>query len=108
MKFIKKVAKFIKDVAIAAKNKVVNFVRGLYQHTEATVILVLSALGLNALVGELPFLFSLPMWIEAVFVIPVLSTLTVLILVKVMEWRSNRRSEPSVVQTTAGDLVAIA
>lgn len=91
MKFIKKVANFIKECAVAAKNKVVKFFKGLKDHTEGAVILVLASIGVNALASQLPFMYTLPLWVEATMVIPVLSVLTILIMVKVMEWRAKRR-----------------
>ena len=91
MKFIKKVAKFIKDVAVAAKNRVVSFVKGLYHHTEGIVIVLLATLGVNVIYSQAPFLYTLPLWVEATMVIPVLSVFTVFLLIKAMEWRDNRR-----------------
>lgn len=90
MKLIKKAAKFIKNVAIAAKNKVVKFFKGLYHNWQATVLLVLATLGVNSQLSQLPFLFALPLWIEATMVIPVASVLCVWLLVKVMEITNER------------------
>jgi uncharacterized membrane protein YhdT len=91
MKFIKKVAKFVKDCAIAAKNKVVGFFKGVYHNAYATTILVLATLGVNAMIGQLPFMFALPLWVEATMVIPLISVFVVWLLVKAMEVTNERR-----------------
>lgn len=88
----KKIRKFVTDVVKAAKNKIVWFFKGVYHHAEAITILTLAAFGLNVLVGELPFIFMLPMWIEAPLVIPTLAVVAVSLIVKLMEWRAIRRN----------------
>lgn len=82
---------FIKEVMIAAKNKVVGFTVGMYQHAEMIGILTLSSLGLNALLSELPFMFALPMFIEGALVIPVAAVVIILMLVKNSERRTTKR-----------------
>lgn len=82
---------FCKEVAIAAKNKVVNFVKGFYHHAESVAILTLSSLGLSALIGELPFWIALPWWVEAPMIIPVLSVFIIFGLVTLGEKRTQRR-----------------
>lgn len=91
MNRIRKIGSFVARVAKVAYRKVVNFAKGLYHHAESIVILTLAALGLNALLGELPFYFILPMWVEATMVIPVLAVILVSLLTKSAEWRHNRR-----------------
>lgn len=88
---LKKIAKFCVQAFAAAKNTVKNFFIGCYRHTETIAILVLASLGANALIGELPFLMTLPMWIESPMVIPVLAVLAISLLVKSAEWRAQRR-----------------
>lgn len=87
-----KLINFTKRTFRAAKRKVVNFVTGCVKHTETIVVLSLSAVGLNALAGEMPFLVALPMWVEATMVIPVLSVLTIGLLVKSAEYRALNRA----------------
>lgn len=82
---------FVLAAAHACYDKVVSFVRGVFTHTEAIIITGLAALGLNALLGELPFIFMMPMWIEAAMVIPVLSVLIIGLLLISAEWRASRR-----------------
>lgn len=91
-KLARRIWTFTKKVFCAAKDKVVDFVEGCYHHAEAITILTLSALGLNALLGELPFLIALPMWVEAALVIPVISVLLIAGLTRSAEWRTNRRA----------------
>jgi hypothetical protein len=83
--------KFIKDVAIAAKNKIVNFVKGFYEHAESVAVLTLASLGAAALIGELPFWVTLPWWIEGPMVIPVLSVLLIVGLINLGEYRTKKR-----------------
>lgn len=84
--------KFIKRVAVAAYNGVKNFLSDCVHHTEAAVLLVASSLGINALLTEVPMMYALPMFFEATMVIPVLSVVITLLLIKSAEWRSLRRN----------------
>lgn len=83
---------FLNEMWVAARNRVVRFIKDLYEHTEAIGILVLASLGLNALLGEIPFYFTLPLWIEAPMVIPVLAVIGIAMLVRSSEWRAKRRA----------------
>ena len=83
--------KFVKEVAVTAKNKVFNFFKGFYENVETVGVLTLSAFGLSALIGELPFLLTLPWWIEGAMVIPVLSVMIIFLLVTIGEKRAKRR-----------------
>lgn len=89
--FFSRVKKFAKEAATAAKNKVINFFKGFYQNVESVGVLTLSAFGLSALLGELPFWVTLPWWIEGAMVIPVLSVLVIVALVTIGEKRAKRR-----------------
>lgn len=91
--FIEKIASFGLEVFTSAKETFVGIARDLYQHTEAVGVLVLASLGLNSLLGELPFYFMLPMWIEASMVIPVASVFLIGLLVALSTWRAKRRSK---------------
>lgn len=90
---VTKIKRFTTNTIAVASNKVFEFGNSMIQHTEAVVVLSLSAVGLNALAGELPFAYALPMWIEAPLVIPVLSVLAISILIKSAEFRAIRRGE---------------
>ena len=71
--------------------KVKSFFKGLFRHAEMTTVLVTSAVGMNAMIGELPYMYQLPMWIEAPLVIPVLSATAITLLLKSAEKRRARR-----------------
>lgn len=83
--------RFAKNVLSSAWRKVKGFFTTCVKHTEAITILTFSAIGMNALMGELPFYAALPFWIEGPLVIPVLSVLAVSLLVKSAEWRGSKR-----------------
>ncbi|HJS83666.1 MAG TPA: hypothetical protein VJ742_12605 [Nitrososphaera sp.] len=81
----------LRHIFQAVWKNIKEFFVGVYRHAETITILILASLGLNALLGELPFLFLLPFWIEAVLVIPVISVIAISLLVKSAEWRAKRR-----------------
>lgn len=83
--------KFIKKTVRKAVTKTIDFVKGAFRHAEATTILTLSAIGLTGLIGEMPFVYALPMWVEAPMVIPVASVLAIILLIKSAEFRAERR-----------------
>lgn len=87
-----KLINFTKRTARSAVRKIKSFITGTVRHAESVALLSMSAVGLNALAGELPFMYALPMWIEATMVIPVLSVLAVVVLVKSAEYRSLNRA----------------
>ncbi len=86
-----RIKNFVKTVVVAAKNKVVKFVKDVYHHWPMATVMVLASIGLSNMLGQLPFWITLPMWVEAALVIPVLSCLIVLALSKVAEWQAQRR-----------------
>jgi len=90
-KFIKKAIAFVKEIVEVVVHKVVDFFKGVYHHFETVVILVLATFGLANLIGELPFMFTLPMWVESAFLAPVLAVIIIKSLIKLSEWRMARR-----------------
>lgn len=88
---LEKIKIFTQEVFQVAKNKLVDFCTGVYHNLESIGILVLSSLGLSALIGELPFWLTLPWWIEAPFVVPVLSVAIIYLLVYNGERRMLKR-----------------
>lgn len=88
---LRKIAMFCTKAFLAAKNTIVSFIRGTFTHIETIVILTLASFGTTALIGELPFFVALPMWFEQTFIVPVLSVLAVMSLIKLAEWRARRR-----------------
>jgi uncharacterized membrane protein YhdT len=77
--------RFIRKVWDKAKS----FVASLYHEWESVTILLLATTGLSHIISELPFLISLPLWIESTMVAPVLAVAIVWGLVEIIEWRTN-------------------
>jgi hypothetical protein len=89
--FIKRAARFVKETIVVAYKKVKVFLRGVWNHIETVAVLVLATYGLATLIGELPFLITLPMWVETPFVAPVLAVIGIKILLRISERRMIRR-----------------
>lgn len=89
---VSKSVQFTTDVTIVIKNHIVEFVKGCWNHAETISILTLSSIGLTSLLSELPFAYTMPMWIESPMVIPVISVLLIILLVKLAEHRSLKRA----------------
>lgn len=85
------VKEFCLEALSVAVAKITGFVSGVYKHIETISVLVLASLGLNALLSEIPFFWTLPLWIESPMVIPVLAVLGVFLLVKLGERRAIKR-----------------
>lgn len=83
---------FIEDIYVSARNTVVSFLRDMYTHAESVVILVFASLGVNAYLSELPYFFTLPIWIEAQMVVPVIAVIIILTLLLIAAWRRKRRN----------------
>jgi hypothetical protein len=90
-KWYHKAIRFVVDTVKTAKTKVIDFFKGFYNNFESITILTLSSFGISALIGELPFLLTLPMWIEAAMVIPFISVCIVWLLATSGEKRAKRR-----------------
>lgn len=90
-KWYHKVAKFAIDTVKNAKKKIIDFFKGFYNNFESVGILTLSSFGISALLGELPFWLTLPMWIEAPMVIPFISVCIVWLLATSGEKRAKKR-----------------
>lgn len=88
---LKRAINFVTDVVVAAKNTVVDFFVGLYHNAESTIILILSSIGLSALLAEIPFWFTVPFWFEAFLVIPFISVCIILLLLYIAERRGYYR-----------------
>lgn len=90
-KWYHKVTRFAIDTLKNAKTKVIDFFKGFYNNFESVGILTLSSFGISALLGELPFWLTLPMWIEAPMVIPFISVCIVWLLATSGEKRAKKR-----------------
>ena len=82
---------FVLDTGKSTAKYIGKFFKGLYDHAEGTAILTAASLGVTALLSEVPFMFTLPIWLEAPLVIPVLAILLIIALVISMEYRARRR-----------------
>jgi hypothetical protein len=74
---MKTILKFIGDIFHGIWKTIKGIVKGLVQNTEGVVILVAASIGFTTIISNLPFAMSLPMWIEASMVAPVLGVLMV-------------------------------
>jgi hypothetical protein len=91
-----KIKNFSLEVIVTIKNEAIKFAKGCYEHIESIGLLTLSSIGATMLLAEIPFYVSLPLWIEAPMVAPVLGVLLVLGLARLAEYRANRRSNKNV------------
>jgi hypothetical protein len=82
---------FAEEVVVAARDKILGFFKGMWQHIESVIILTLSSFGLSALLGELPFWLTLPWWVEAAMVIPLFSVVFIIGLLLSAERRAKAR-----------------
>lgn len=82
---------FAKDVASVALSKVKDFIVGLWENIETVGILTLSAFGLSNLIGELPFIWSLPIWMESAMFAPVAAVVGIKLLLWLTKWRREHR-----------------
>lgn len=96
-----KTYQFLKETFIVIKNHTVSFIKGCYEHAESIALLTLSSIGLTYLIGELPFLWSLPMWLEAPMIAPVIAVLIVMALTKLAEYRTKRRNSVVIVDNSS-------
>ena len=88
---LRKIASFVVKTFLAAKNYIRDFIVGVWTHAETIAVLTLASFGASALIGELPFLISLPAWFEQALIVPVLAVVGVSLLIKSAEWRAKRR-----------------
>lgn len=87
--FLAKCANFVKRAINKVVETVQKWVIGVYEHAEAITVSVLAGYGAHALLATVPFLaaITLPVWIEAAMVLPVLAT----VLVGVLLWSAAKR-----------------
>lgn len=82
------------------QEKLVNFAKGVFKHAESITILTAASIGINTLMGELPFYYTAPMWLEAQLVVPVLSVIFISLLVKSAETRQLSRARKQELRTS--------
>lgn len=88
---LRKIARFIVKVCRVAVKSVRDFIIGCWTHAETIAVLTLASFGATALIGEIPFYFALPMWVEQGLIVPVAAVMIILTLLKLAEWRAKRR-----------------
>lgn len=90
---IKKATKFLIGFVAGIKQVLWNSVTNILGNIEAVILLSFAAIGITAMLSELPFTIALPMFIEYLLVtpmiIPVISITLVTLLVMTMKWRLN-------------------
>lgn len=84
---IRKICSFIGRVFMTAIRTVKDWIVAMFSNIEAVLILSLATIGTAALLTEIPFYVAIPIWIESMMVIPVLSAMIVLTIVVIMERR---------------------
>ncbi|MCK9429379.1 MAG: hypothetical protein M0R17_05205 [Candidatus Omnitrophica bacterium] len=80
---------FIKRLFKQVISKIVDIFKDLFNNFESVIILTLSGIGLTTLLVQVPFMITLPLWIEASMVIPVIAVLIITFLVTIMQWRTH-------------------
>lgn len=86
-----KTLKFLKDIGTGIYEKVTDFVKGCINHVGGIVMLGSAVVGLTYLIGELPFLYMLPAFVEGPMFAPVVAALIVWGLCKLMKWQHNHK-----------------
>ena len=76
--------RFLKKILISAFKTFTNFVKSLYNNAAGVCLLAGSAIGFTKLATELPFIVSMPLWIEATMVAPIIGIASVFILIQLM------------------------
>jgi len=87
---LKKILSFTTSVLLIAYNTLKDFVLDIIHNWEALILLSLATIGLTKLLVELPFYIYLPLFVESIWVAPIVATLIVILLVKILEWRMKQ------------------
>jgi hypothetical protein len=86
------VNRFLDGMSEGFVNKVEQVAVGTWKHLFGIAILTFASYGVTALLTELPFYITLPFWIEAPMVIPVIAVIFIGLLVKGTEWQGRRNT----------------
>lgn len=81
-----------RTLGVIIRKNVSAFFLDIYRHWESAAILVFASIGVAHLIGELPFFYNVPWFIEVAMVAPVLAVLIVLGLTWIAKFRMSRRS----------------
>lgn len=83
----KKIVTFVRKVFKSTVSSIVGVVKDTVANAEAITILVTSTLGISAIIGRQAMITTLPAFLNAPMVIPVVSTTIVILLTMSMQWR---------------------
>lgn len=83
----RKLWNFCKKVVTTAIKTFKEFVVEIVQNAEATVILCAASIGVSAVVARYAMVTSMPAFLDAPMVIPVLSVMVIIALTMSMQWR---------------------
>lgn len=84
---LKEIVTFTRRVLRSTVSSVVEVIKDTVANAEAITILVTSTLGISAIIGRQAMITSLPAFLNAPMVIPVISTMIVILLTMSMQWR---------------------
>ena len=84
---IRRILNFLKNMCLSAFRTTKNIVIDMFNNAEAVILLSAASIGFTAILTEIPFHITVPMWIDAPMVLPFMSVLIVLTIVTIMEKR---------------------
>jgi hypothetical protein len=84
---MRRILGFISRVIGHVVKSITRFIKETISNIEATSILIFSSIGAAAVIAEIPFHYTVPLWIESTMVPPLLGLLTIILLLKIMKWR---------------------
>jgi hypothetical protein len=78
---------FVSDTATGIKDKIVDFIKGMVNHTAGVITLAFAGIGVVYVIGELAFKYALPAFVESSMFAPVCAVIVVWLLCKAMGWQ---------------------
>lgn len=78
---------FIKNVFTATWRTIKNTIRSILNNFEPLIIMSASAVGVAAILQQVPFHYSVPLWMDAPLVLPFIAVLFIMSLVSIYQWR---------------------
>jgi len=88
MRFLKRISRFISKVIASTFKNIIKTVKDLIVNIDSIALLTIAAIGMTKILSDLPFSYSLPLWIETPLVIPIISVFTIYILTQIITWRT--------------------
>ena len=80
---------FVKRIFKAIWTTIKNAIVDLFHNFESVLILSASAVGVSAILQQIPFHYALPAFVDAPLFIPVVSVLFIMLLVSIYSWRTR-------------------